>query len=409
MTPPSRLSPALALAAVARPRRPRGRARRHAARARARDAPRRAVLGRLRRSTSTPAGSICAAVAADGARPRLGGEALHDRRRRCCASAPAARLDHHRRSAPPPPEPGGVVAGDLYLRGGGDPTLRPDAAGALAATLVREGEAAAWPGDGPRDRGRDGVRRPARPAVVGLRGLALRRAARRADLQPRARAASGRGFQARAAALRRRAPCRRALGAAAGRRRARPRRGRHAGGRRPARRAASPPMASSARRTNVPSDNFLAETLLKALGARFGGAGSTRAGAEVVRARWRPRPQPDRGRRLGALARQPHPPAPGGAACSSAWARRTARLPAARWRSPAAAGRCARRMRGTPAQRPLPRQDRHAHAASPRWPATARRRTGRRRLRVPHEPRERRPARAACRTAWPSRSPRYAP
>ena len=33
----------------------------------------------------------------------------------------------------------------------------------------------------------------------------------------------------------------------------------------------------------MPSDNFLAETLLKALGVRFGGAGSTRAGAQVVR------------------------------------------------------------------------------------------------------------------------------
>jgi len=35
---------------------------------------------------------------------------------------------------------------------------------------------------------------------------------------------------------------------------------------------------------NVPSDNFIAETLIKALGARFGDGGSTSAGAAVVRA-----------------------------------------------------------------------------------------------------------------------------
>jgi D-alanyl-D-alanine carboxypeptidase/D-alanyl-D-alanine-endopeptidase (penicillin-binding protein 4) len=34
---------------------------------------------------------------------------------------------------------------------------------------------------------------------------------------------------------------------------------------------------------NVPSDNFIAETLVKALGMSFGGRGSTAAGAAVVR------------------------------------------------------------------------------------------------------------------------------
>jgi D-alanyl-D-alanine carboxypeptidase/D-alanyl-D-alanine-endopeptidase (penicillin-binding protein 4) len=46
----------------------------------------------------------------------------------------------------------------------------------------------------------------------------------------------------------------------------------------------SPPMATLIRLTNVPSDNFLAEMLLKDLGARFGAGGSTAAGAAVVRA-----------------------------------------------------------------------------------------------------------------------------
>ncbi len=33
---------------------------------------------------------------------------------------------------------------------------------------------------------------------------------------------------------------------------------------------------------NQPSDNFMAETLIKVLGAQFGGAGSTAAGARVI-------------------------------------------------------------------------------------------------------------------------------
>jgi D-alanyl-D-alanine carboxypeptidase/D-alanyl-D-alanine-endopeptidase (penicillin-binding protein 4) len=45
----------------------------------------------------------------------------------------------------------------------------------------------------------------------------------------------------------------------------------------------SPPMVTLARLTNRPSDNYFAETLIKDLGARFGGTGSTAAGARVVR------------------------------------------------------------------------------------------------------------------------------
>ncbi len=48
-------------------------------------------------------------------------------------------------------------------------------------------------------------------------------------------------------------------------------------------RVASPTIATLARLTLVPSDNFLAEMLIKGIGARFGGAGSTAAGAAVVR------------------------------------------------------------------------------------------------------------------------------
>jgi serine-type D-Ala-D-Ala carboxypeptidase/endopeptidase (penicillin-binding protein 4) len=45
----------------------------------------------------------------------------------------------------------------------------------------------------------------------------------------------------------------------------------------------SPPVAKLIQLTNTPSDNYFAEMLLKGLGARFGGAGTTLAGAAVVR------------------------------------------------------------------------------------------------------------------------------
>jgi D-alanyl-D-alanine carboxypeptidase/D-alanyl-D-alanine-endopeptidase (penicillin-binding protein 4) len=47
----------------------------------------------------------------------------------------------------------------------------------------------------------------------------------------------------------------------------------------------SPALSDIVALTNGPSDNFMAETLLKDLGARFGGAGTTAAGAATVR-RW---------------------------------------------------------------------------------------------------------------------------
>jgi D-alanyl-D-alanine carboxypeptidase/D-alanyl-D-alanine-endopeptidase (penicillin-binding protein 4) len=46
----------------------------------------------------------------------------------------------------------------------------------------------------------------------------------------------------------------------------------------------SPPIATLIALTNTPSDNYLAETLLKDIGARLGGAGTTAAGAAAVRA-----------------------------------------------------------------------------------------------------------------------------
>jgi D-alanyl-D-alanine carboxypeptidase/D-alanyl-D-alanine-endopeptidase (penicillin-binding protein 4) len=51
----------------------------------------------------------------------------------------------------------------------------------------------------------------------------------------------------------------------------------------PLARVSSPDIDTLVNLTNTPSDNFFAEMLLKDLGARFGGAGSSAAGAAVVR------------------------------------------------------------------------------------------------------------------------------
>ncbi len=62
-----------------------------------------------------------------------------------------------------------------------------------------------------------------------------------------------------------------------------PRRGTLGGGAVPLASAQSSPLGSLVAAINVPSDNFAAELLLKVLGARIGAAGTTFAGAAVVR------------------------------------------------------------------------------------------------------------------------------
>ena len=69
----------------------------------------------------------------------------------------------------------------------------------------------------------------------------------------------------------------------------------------------SPRIATLIRLTNSPSDNYLAEMLLKGIGARFGASGSSAAGAAVVRSQLRQsfgiQPQLDDG---SGLARSDH-------------------------------------------------------------------------------------------------------
>jgi D-alanyl-D-alanine carboxypeptidase/D-alanyl-D-alanine-endopeptidase (penicillin-binding protein 4) len=177
-------------------------------------------------------------------------------------------------------DPAGVLIGNLYLKGGGDPGFNSRAAAALADALyfdhgLREvtgrviGDESAFDSlrgtisEGYRvtsevgplsaltfNRGRSGKRRPwyqASPARFAAREFtkALRR----------------RGVVIAGAARTGRAPAS-ALSIAE---------------------HSSSTVAELARATNQPSDNFNAEMLIKAVGSEFGGTGSTRSGTVVVR------------------------------------------------------------------------------------------------------------------------------
>lgn len=173
----------------------------------------------------------------------------------------------------------GVVAGNLYLRGGGDPSFGRAQARALARVLVAGGLTAV---DGRviGDESRfDGLRGgPASNYGVSswvgpLSGLAFNHGltvARRPKFQRRPPVYAARRFERE---LER-------LGVSV---------------RRAARAGITPPeavplgewtsprMSVLVKNINRPSDNYMAETLLKALGADFGGAGTTAAGATVAR------------------------------------------------------------------------------------------------------------------------------
>jgi D-alanyl-D-alanine carboxypeptidase/D-alanyl-D-alanine-endopeptidase (penicillin-binding protein 4) len=177
------------------------------------------------------------------------------------------------------PDAGGIVDGDLYLRGSGDPTFDALDSNRLAQQVadagivevrgrVRGDESAfdqrrGVPSSGFRltsevgplsaltfNRGRSGLRapfwqrRPARFAAAAftkqLRGLGV---------IVRGRAATGRAPEDAPLVTEWR----------------------------------SPSVSDLVRLMNPPSDNFIAETFVKVLGARIGGSGSTAAGTEVVR------------------------------------------------------------------------------------------------------------------------------
>jgi len=173
----------------------------------------------------------------------------------------------------------GVLAGDLYLRGAGDPTFGPAQARALAEGLAAAGLTdlrGRVQGDESSFDARRGPPSSAYRTSIWVGPLsALSYARGRTGLRAPWFQASPPRFAAAAftAALRRAGVrVRRAAGVAAAPAEAvvlaeRP----------------SPRMAELVRLVNVPSDNYASELLLKALGRAFGPEGSTGGGSIVVR------------------------------------------------------------------------------------------------------------------------------
>ncbi|HWI72072.1 MAG TPA: D-alanyl-D-alanine carboxypeptidase/D-alanyl-D-alanine-endopeptidase [Baekduia sp.] len=176
----------------------------------------------------------------------------------------------------------GVLRGDLYLVGGGDPTLGDSGLSALADQLVdagvtriaggvigdeslfdtlRGGPDSAYRPDGDLGgwltalswrHGRAGAKGPARAAAAKLAAILKARKVKYAR-KPRAgklSAVSGGGVAADAE---------------------------------PLATLASPTIGSLIGMTNIPSENYYAEMLAKALGARYGAGGTTSAGLAVAR------------------------------------------------------------------------------------------------------------------------------
>src|SRR4051812_7475189 len=173
-------------------------------------------------------------------------------------------------------DPAGVWRGNIYLKGAGDPTLSQVQINGLAAAIAA----------------RTGILRVA-GSVLGDESVfdSLRGSSRTGFALDRDIAgvlsgvAVNRGFAKDGApaneAARRLAKALRTAGVAVD--------GKSGAGTAPAGTPElagvdSPPMADLIRLTNVPSDNFDAEMLLKDLGAHYGAGGTTPAGAAVVRA-----------------------------------------------------------------------------------------------------------------------------
>jgi serine-type D-Ala-D-Ala carboxypeptidase/endopeptidase (penicillin-binding protein 4) len=178
----------------------------------------------------------------------------------------------------------GVLHGDLYLVGAGDPSLGDGALRRLAAQLAGQGI-----------RRLTGTVKGDESVFDALRGSADSHFRPDYDLGgwlgglTWAHGHTGPGGPAKVAAARLQALLR-ARGIRAGRRAVAGRLAQaQAGGEDAAGQGTvlaevrSQTMAQVIASTNQPSDNFYAETLLKALGARFGAAGSTAAGLAVAR------------------------------------------------------------------------------------------------------------------------------
>jgi serine-type D-Ala-D-Ala carboxypeptidase/endopeptidase (penicillin-binding protein 4) len=176
-------------------------------------------------------------------------------------------------------DPGGVLIGNLYLRGGGDPYFADRQAAELADRLVLDtglreitgrviGDESAF--DSLRGPPSEGYRTSNWVGPLSALTFNRGRSGGRPYWQKRPPLYAARAFER---ALKSRHVV---IGGAAGT-------GRAQAGALPLAEQRSATMAEIARLTNRPSDNFNAETLIKALGEKFGAGGTTRAGAAVVR------------------------------------------------------------------------------------------------------------------------------
>lgn len=183
-------------------------------------------------------------------------------------------------------EPGGVWDGNIYLRGGGDPTFGDlrfikdwygtgTSVGALAAKLIAathitrvDGSIIGDESDFDSLRGDPATDFAPDPNLVGeLSALSFDRGALGHQGTPAAHAAwelSGALYRDHVTVT------------------GHPRHGVTPTGAQLLTSIASPPMSELVVLTATPSDDFFAEMILKALGARFGSGGSTAAGAAVV-------------------------------------------------------------------------------------------------------------------------------
>ena len=174
----------------------------------------------------------------------------------------------------------GILSGDLYLRGNGDPSFNAKAAGLLADILIERTGLTEVDG---RVVGDETV-------FDGLRGPPSEGYRTSVWVGPLSALTFNRGFTGRRRPLFQASPPKfaaKAFTAALRRRGVAVRRSARAGST-PSTALAlaglnSPGIENLVASMNVPSDNFIAETLIKALGARFGDGGSTSAGAAVVR------------------------------------------------------------------------------------------------------------------------------
>ncbi|HWV86848.1 MAG TPA: D-alanyl-D-alanine carboxypeptidase/D-alanyl-D-alanine-endopeptidase [Capillimicrobium sp.] len=171
----------------------------------------------------------------------------------------------------------GVLDGSLWLRGGGDPGLTAERIAGLAEELAGLGLRRVEGGVIGDESLFDGLRGSANTGgrvdweIGGQLGALLI-----------SRGYAGRSWQKRPAAVAADA-LRTALSKAGVRVRGKARVGRAPSGAVELASTSSAPMSELITRTNVPSDNYYAEMLLKALGAYHGETGSTDAGAVVVR------------------------------------------------------------------------------------------------------------------------------